>query len=63
MICPIDGSPIIKATLEGGEVERACFAASHIYLTEREIKERDAFLERLKVAGRPAQTPVWKEAS
>ena len=60
--CPLCGSPIIKATLLGGEIERECFAAAHPYLTPSEIAERDRFLVRVTASsGRAAHPPVWRE--
>ena len=61
--CAHCGSIVPRTVHLGGEVEWTCPICSREYISPREIRDREGYLARLEMAGRPARTPVWKEAS
>jgi hypothetical protein len=65
MTCPICGSRIFSRVMEDGEVERACLAGAHPYLTPREIADRDQYLARVNTprSRREPVTPTYREGS
>jgi hypothetical protein len=64
MICPICGSRIFARVMEDGEVERACIAGAHPYLTPKEIADRDQYLARVaRGTKRAPVTPTYRAGS